>query len=403
VSSAAEAVYSQPLISESGQSLVALARWTSAMVVFLAHLRAALFVGWGSLAPADQTMTVRSFYALTSFSHEAVVVFFVLSGFLVGGVNWQRARAGRFDASSYGIDRFTRIYVSFLPAILVTVLADGLGMHLIGWTGFYDGSNVLIAERFQPSFSSKQGIVIALGNLAMLQPVYVPVLGSNIPLWSLSYEVWFYFWFGLLGIAGQRQGNPMVLLAVMALPTIMLGLLFQWLAVYYLFLWCLGILALNWSKWPRWPVIPALGVLGSLALATSGVGVVQVEDYWVRLADIPLAISMAWLLNLAKDSEIKLLRRTARFNHWASDFSYSLYIIHFPIMLLCAGILALLAGQMHDVQRGFLPTEAAGIGVYFCTVCTVVLIAYLYSQLIERRTPQARRWLKAKLLASRES
>ncbi|OIP77524.1 MAG: hypothetical protein AUK48_03910 [Oscillatoriales cyanobacterium CG2_30_44_21] len=58
-------------------------RGMSAIAVCAGHLRAMMFVDSSDL----QTLSLlqKIFYGLTGLGHQAVIVFFVLSGFFVGG------------------------------------------------------------------------------------------------------------------------------------------------------------------------------------------------------------------------------------------------------------------------------------------------------------------------------
>ncbi len=107
-----------------------------------------MFVGWSDLPPEQRNSFVAALYPATAFFHEAVVVFFVLSGFLVAGPNIDRARLRVFQLKSYSIDRVSRIYATVIPALVLTVLADLISRNLLGWTGFFDGSNRFVQERF---------------------------------------------------------------------------------------------------------------------------------------------------------------------------------------------------------------------------------------------------------------
>src|SRR5262245_27291270 len=89
-------------------------RGLAALSVCLAHVRGASFVECGALPVASQTPLVAVLYLLTRLGHEAVLAFFVLSGFLVGGKIFERVRARTFILSDYAIERTTRI---FLPLI----------------------------------------------------------------------------------------------------------------------------------------------------------------------------------------------------------------------------------------------------------------------------------------------
>jgi peptidoglycan/LPS O-acetylase OafA/YrhL len=384
-------------LTATAQSFVASARWTSALVVMLAHLRAILFVGWESLPAQAKTMPVRAFYALTSLSHEAVIVFFVLSGFLVGGSNFDRALRGKFDLRSYSVDRFTRIYVTLVPALMLTVALDWIGMSWLGWTGFYDGTHPLVGARFHPAFEAKQGVAVFVGNLFMLQPVYVPVLGSNIPLWSLSYEVWFYVWFAAVaaavsGFRGARIAVPLL--------TLILGYLFQWLALYYLVIWCLGIVAFRWPTRATGVGLPILALGVSLGLAAVKAGDVLIGGLTVSLSDFPVGVSFAWLLVRIKNRRVRWLEASLRPNLAASDFSYSLYVTHFPLVLLLSTGIASALGLWRELQSGLVPNNWRDLVVYVGTAAGACFAAFIFSLLFERRTAAARRGLK-RLIASR--
>ena len=60
-----------------------LLRGLSALVVCLGHLRNAILVDGSDLI--HPSITLKAFYFITGFGHQAVMVFFVLSGYFVGG------------------------------------------------------------------------------------------------------------------------------------------------------------------------------------------------------------------------------------------------------------------------------------------------------------------------------
>ena len=89
-------------------------RLLAAFLVVAEHARAAVFIPWTQLEGGR--MLLAPFYALTSMGHEAVMVFFALSGFLVGGQAIRRLRRGTFSARDYALRRLVRLWIVMIPA-----------------------------------------------------------------------------------------------------------------------------------------------------------------------------------------------------------------------------------------------------------------------------------------------
>ena len=174
-------------------------RGIAAVEVCASHLRSFLLVNFAAVA--QPTALDRVFYFATGLGHEAVVIFFVMSGWLVGGSVWRQQREGRFSWRDYGTARLTRLWLVLIPALLWTEAVDHIGFSISGGFG-YDGS------RFAMSSSGPGGaapldlsMTTFAGNALFLQTILVPVLGTNGPLWSLAYEFWYYAVFPLFGWA----------------------------------------------------------------------------------------------------------------------------------------------------------------------------------------------------------
>src|ERR1035441_502485 len=75
---------------------------------------------------------------------------------------------------------------------------DRIGMQLPQAASFYYGA---LYKYYSPSVALRSTLPAFFGNLFFLQSVVSPVFGSNGPLWSLSYEFWYYILFPVLMIA----------------------------------------------------------------------------------------------------------------------------------------------------------------------------------------------------------
>ena len=377
-------------LDASGRSFVAFARWASALIVMLSHLRGVMLIGWGSLPPELHNPLVAAFYFATSFYHEAVVVFFVLSGFLIAGPNLDRVRIHSFSPKSYAVDRFTRIYVTAFPALLLTIAADQIGRHFLPGAGYYDGTNLLLADRVVGGIQGDSFLDL-VRNLLMLQPVHAPMLGSNKPLWSLSYEVWFYVWFGITAFALQAKRLAPVWIG---LATLCL-LLFHWTALFYVAIWCLGALAYQWPRWARSIILALIAFALTLALSMSGRAAGDIPNVPLKWTDLPVGIAFAWVVALMKRRSYRVWNGTEKFNQALSNFSYSLYVIHYPLLLCFVSLYATLL-DVTAIKQGLLP-DVLGLSVYGLVAASTFLSAFIFSRIFEARTGAARRWLKARV------
>lgn len=140
-------------------------RFLAAFVVVVSHSFQQFQTNFAGLAAEYHGTAYALLYLLMRCGGEAVLVFFVLSGFLVGGRTMEKLRGGTFAPRQYAVDRTVRIVLPLLPALVLSFV-----------------TNTLIGEHYH--------WYEYLGNLLSLQNYLVrPVSG---PLWSLSSEVWFY-------------------------------------------------------------------------------------------------------------------------------------------------------------------------------------------------------------------
>ncbi|MCG3268850.1 acyltransferase [Yoonia sp. I 8.24] len=155
---------------------------------------------------------------------DSVIVFFVLSGLVI-------AYAAERDKklSTYSFNRATRLLSALLPALLLTFMLDQAG-KVIGpqaYTSFYNSTSMTEFMLRGLTMSNEWNI---------LQRIR---LGSNGPLWSLSYEAAYYILFALVFFLTGMRRIALVLLCgwmvgpriLLLMPAWMMGVcLWNWLA-----------------------------------------------------------------------------------------------------------------------------------------------------------------------------
>lgn len=289
-----------------------LTRTLAALTVFLAHLSQPRF-GGESL----------SFFA--GQSHSAVIVFFVLSGFVI---SWAAKRDG--TAREYVINRASRIYSVALPALALTWLTD----------------NFLIANY--------PGTITALYQYAAVWK-YLPLFltfstdfwflaedaFSNIPYWSLCYEVWYYVVFGIL-VFGRGHWRWGIAIACLLLMGPRLWLLWP--------IWLIGALL---HRLPPLPLkssraLLLLSLAALIMMKASGVEAF-LNDFVDRmtnefasehlrysqyfLGDYLVALLIAATIHAVRGSDIRSLARMQKPIAIAASVSFSMYLIHYPLFL----------------------------------------------------------------------
>ena len=358
--SVSPATLSGDLRHQTFMSFLDLSRWLAAVVVFVSHLRNPLLLGYGDLPPTDRPHWVKLWYFVTGWHAEAVIIFFVLSGLLVGGAGAAKLSQSRFDLRGYSIDRVSRLYVAFLPALILGALLDLAGSHWFAASGFWDHSQAMIAQKiasapFQESLSWSG----FLGNVVMVQDYYVRPFGSNTPLWTISAEFWFYVVFGLCSVFWLGKGPVANLIAVVLMVLVFAGLGTQFLVL--LGLWLLGVAI---AFVPRLPLHPAFALLLLIAvLVYARLNQASTDDSSLlrNLRNYLVAGSFALLIICMRGRRFAGLERLAGLNRWLADFSFSLYLIHFPLMLFLMA--ALHAIGFEGIRHGYSAVGPAGIGL----------------------------------------
>jgi peptidoglycan/LPS O-acetylase OafA/YrhL len=178
-------------------------RGTAALIVFLAHGRN-VFFGTSHSAASSTAAAVGGGRGDSGIGHQAVMVFFVLSGYLVGGGVLRGMKSGAWNWSGYLRQRVIRLWVVLLPALIVGCIMDNVGMRAGGNGAIYNapaGQSLLVNP-----VSNTLNVSTFIGNLFFLQRIRVPDFGSNKALWSVANEFWYYLAFPLLLILLRSSG-----------------------------------------------------------------------------------------------------------------------------------------------------------------------------------------------------
>ena len=376
-------------LSPSAMTTMNWLRGVAAVAVLLGHARGLFMQDFGQLE--NRSVLWKAFYFVSALGHEAVMVFFILSGFLVGSTVLAQIADGRWALGDYMSRRMTRLYVVLIPGLLLTAAWDAAGMRLFGTAGIYGG---VINARYLtlPDVTVTQSWGHFFGNVGFLQHLFIQSYGSNGPLWSLPYEFWAYLLFPFLVLAGRSDlsTSKRLVYAVVTCGAIICG---GWKLGLYLGIWLIGAaLALWWRNvrvgaTPTWAIICLWGLFALALLfgnATKAYG---------TYAEILLGLATAALLagTLARP-DAKVPTRAHRISERAAaglaGFSYTLYVAHYPVLTF------LFAATM-DGNRWV--ASAKSVALVLGISAGLMLYAYLVAQLSEAHTDKLRVWLRKRL------
>lgn len=296
-----------------------LIRFSAAMVVFLGHL-------------AGTRFTNGLFWQFSNYMDEAVTIFFVISGLVIGYVVLGRGES----RDDYVVARVARIASVAIPALLATAVLDAAGRAIRP-----DAYSAIWG------FSTEHAWLNYLGALLFLNRIWyadLPV-GSNLPYWSLNFEVWYYVLFGIAAFArGRARWLWLLLAAAFCGPTILV----------LLPVWLLGVLA--------WRIVAArrLGPGAGLALFLGSlVAVVAYEAVGGRVAlglpDLPAVLNrpdalhdyvvgVLFAANLVGFAAAapwlgRLIMPIAGPVRWAAGATFTIYLFHLPVAQFLTTIL----------------------------------------------------------------
>lgn len=336
-------------------------RGLSAQGVLIGHL---LF--WDGFL--DDKMYAR-YYGLASY---CVVVFFVLSGFLICNSALQKKN---YLFKHFVLDRFTRIYTALVPALVLVFAIDFFliyksngfflwGLYLKEFIG-----NILMLQEFP--------VLQTLQNLTNNDIFYMPYFGSDLPLWTLSIEWWLYMLFGwvMLGNYSNKLKFWLVAFTFAIVPVYQLFIgthMGKGLVIYWV-IGCLIPFALDQLKEKKFHG----GWISLLLVVLSFFGFIYGFEIGAFIFWFGLVSSLKYLEN----NDIIFHKFFDKFIENVAGYSFSLYLLHYPLIFLFMQIIPSITGWPFMLK-------------FFVLILLVNLTTYFFATQTEFKYKQVRQYIK---------
>ncbi|HEU4373352.1 MAG TPA: acyltransferase [Telluria sp.] len=268
----------------------------------------------------------------SEYGPAAVIIFFVLSGYVISYV----ASAKEREPIEYWSSRLSRFYSVAIPIVLICPLLDMIGLSLA-------------PEMYVGKTTHDFVLLRMFTSLTFLNEIWTMAIMSfsNVPYWSLNYEIWYYV---LFAIVAFMRGRPRAWLAGAVM--LFIGPKILLLAP----IWILGVFLhrsqrlYRLAPWQYWALFlvswPLFGLYEHFDLSWKSADLVGsvIGEHWKDqlsfskffLADYLLALVIAanfvGFRGIAQHFSAPLLA-CEKVIRWLAGYTFTLYIMHQPLLL----------------------------------------------------------------------
>lgn len=275
---------------------------------------------------------------LGAYGSIAVIMFFVLSGYVIAYVTSTREK----NITQYASARIARIYSVVLVALVLTFLLDNIGS--IFNPEFYSIQKIMWKPQSVEGYLASLFFVneYQIFNFNGISP------GSNGPYWSLSFEVTYYVLAGSFIFLKKEISLPIIAIILLLAGSTIAVLFPIWILGYMLYFFNFrtknrNILCLMY--------VISLVLVGMSPLITKylphdnfGFTFPAGRSYQTRniIADyfpaIFFAINLICAREILSSFQLSIGQKVERMIRWLGGLTFPLYLIHFPALAFFASI-----------------------------------------------------------------
>ncbi len=328
-----------------------------------------------------------------------VLIFFTLSGFLICYTTLEKRSANSdFVFGKYFVDRFFRIFVPYIPCLFLILFLDTL---LIASGGHHEFPQYVSVKQFIANLFMLQQHPLGLFADKIFGWVQLKfaTFGSGRPLWTVATEWWIYIMFGWMLLKQDTlRSHPFKFFIVLTLVGMaplfnMVAGTGEGMALVWFVSAGLAYGYFQWTVQGKYPThklnqhsnlagIIMLFILGLMILRIVWVSVIQNHFQWKPFEFYDFSFGFLFVLAFFLVFVWLGTNKGTRRYHWSkfmADYSYSLYLIHYPIVHF-------LRNFEFNLQGGL------GTALIYFVVCNVSAILFWWA--FERHFPTLKKaWL----------
>lgn len=300
-----------------------LCRMLAAIAVFLVHVDKFQIGG-----------RLPFMWRLPSIGHDAVIAFFVLSGFVIAYVTDREGSRLR----DYAVGRISRLWSVAVPALLLTIVADAIGRSLS--PGRYGG---------EWAFATDMPAWRLVANLLFLNELWFSSVRpfSNLPFWSIGFEFWYYAIFGAWTyLTGHARHIAVAALCLIAGPKILL----------LMPVWLMGVIAYRLSRADTLEATASVLLIAGTSLAyvlfhylempvkllvltRELLGSYAYDLVWSQtfihayIIGVLIALQFVGVASLTRNCRIQIPAAG-----YLASFTFALYLCHYPLLYLLSAL-----------------------------------------------------------------
>lgn len=364
-------------------------RWVAAFAVLTTHVGNRLSLNIQDIPEIERLPLHYIFQFTIGFARQAVMIFFVISGYLIGGSLWKEySRTGNIQIPRFATKRLVGLLIVLIPVFFIGGVFDVLGAFVF---------NGIHNNIYESDIANQLSLSRISCNALFLQNFFCWHFGTNGALWSLANQFWYYVIFGVFVflLTAKAYAPVRILTALLALSFFGLLSVVQFTGhelLPYFIIWVFGVLAAV----KKHPVIRSVRIAAFLfIIALLGIRLfVRAEMFQGIIGyalDITVCILFANLLLAMNHADFLFDPPGKTWNQLFANFSYSLYAIHTPILMLYAALLMDTIGLGWKMNPKGLLEWLIIVGGFSISISG----AFALSRITEARSYELRNWVLA--------